>query len=88
MSNLLFFNPWNDIALASDSIHFTPPPAAQSIADSGSTLPYWYGNEDDYVMVDETVKDFYETISKNTIFQDHGMERRLMNVFHGVGQKR
>lgn len=36
---LLYFNPWNDLALASNDAHYTPPASARQMADDLSELP-------------------------------------------------
>lgn len=62
MAKLWYFNPWNDIALASDSVYFTPPPAAKKLAESGSTLPLWFADKNDYVFLDRDGLNFYENL--------------------------
>lgn len=50
MAKLLLFNPENDIALASDLTHFTPPKAAIAMRSAGAALPLWYGDAGDKLL--------------------------------------
>lgn len=52
MNRALWFNPWNDIALAKNVEAFTPPPAAAALARAGQLLPLWVAGEGDYVICD------------------------------------
>ncbi len=52
MKKALWFNPWNDIALARNVEAFTPPPAATSLARAGQLLPLWVAGEGDRVVCD------------------------------------
>lgn len=47
MTDLHLFNPENDLALALDLQHYTPPPIVTQLRNSGATLPMWYGNRGD-----------------------------------------
>lgn len=53
MGKILYFNPENDLALASDSARYTPPAAAADLRRSGSFLPLWLADEDDVVLIDQ-----------------------------------
>ncbi|MDE6693848.1 MAG: hypothetical protein K2K05_10725 [Muribaculaceae bacterium] len=46
---LHWFNPENDLALATGLSNYTPPKAARMISGAGEALPIWYGNEGDIV---------------------------------------
>ena len=46
---LLYYNPWNDLALAANVARFTPPAGAVAMADGGALLPLWWAKPDDYV---------------------------------------
>lgn len=50
MRRLFLFNPENDLALARNLAHYTPPPAAARLKYSGETLPLWYGGANDCFM--------------------------------------
>lgn len=52
MKRALWFNPWNDIALAKNVDAFTPPPAAAALARAGQLLPLWVAREGDSVICD------------------------------------
>ena len=41
------------MALASDSIHYTPPPAARNVAQRGEIFPLWLADTSDYVVLGE-----------------------------------
>lgn len=62
MARLWYFNPWNDQALGTDAVHYTPQPLVECLALSGLTLPMWMASEDDYVLVDDDGRKFYETM--------------------------
>ncbi|MDE6853980.1 MAG: hypothetical protein K2J38_02885 [Muribaculaceae bacterium] len=47
MKNLHLFNPENDLALALDLVHYTPPPVVAQLRNSGATLPMWFGDKGD-----------------------------------------
>lgn len=49
---LHFFYPENDLALALDQTHYTPPPAASRLRVSGTALPLWYGGDGDRFIAD------------------------------------
>ena len=53
MGCLFWFNPENDIALASGSPGFTPPKNAAELGLRGAMLPWWLGGEGDFVLVAE-----------------------------------
>ncbi|MDE6402279.1 MAG: hypothetical protein K2K86_00550 [Muribaculaceae bacterium] len=53
MKRLYLFNPENDLALAADMPHFTPPSAALKLKSAACMLPMWYADEDDYIMVSD-----------------------------------
>lgn len=44
---VFLFNPENDLALARNLAHYTPPPAASRLKLSGETLPLWYAGPHD-----------------------------------------
>ncbi|MDE5607599.1 MAG: hypothetical protein K2I64_01550 [Muribaculaceae bacterium] len=52
MSKLHLFNPENDLALATDMPHFTPPRAAIQLADSLACLPAWWADPGDLIVCD------------------------------------
>ncbi len=51
MNNILYFNPENDIALATDTPGYTPPRAAAILRLSGELLPFWIADDSDVVLV-------------------------------------
>lgn len=48
---LYIFNPENDLALADGGANYCPPPAAALIADELATLPLWFAEEWDCVLL-------------------------------------
>lgn len=50
MSRLHLFNPENDLALAADMPHFTPPRAAATLARSLACLPGWWADPGDMII--------------------------------------
>ena len=64
MSRLWLFNPWNDMAIATDSRYYTPPANAIRLEKSGESLPMWMAPEDDYVLAGEAGKKFFQKFSK------------------------
>ena len=54
------FNPENDLALAADTAHFTPPKAARALHAAGALLPLWWADEGDVVIApDDMVAEAY-----------------------------
>lgn len=53
MNRLFLFNPENDIALGQGCGKFTPPRQAALLHKAGAMIPFWLGDSDDYVLVDE-----------------------------------
>ncbi|MCM1067060.1 MAG: hypothetical protein NC418_05745 [Muribaculaceae bacterium] len=51
MARLLYFFPENDLALARNIARYTAPPAAVKLRMSGATLPLWYGDPADRVLL-------------------------------------
>ncbi len=45
-----WFNPENDLALATGLSNYTPPRAGCIVRQAGESLPLWYGQDDDLVM--------------------------------------
>lgn len=62
MARLWIFNPWNDMALANDSIHYTPPDTALQLAKEGETLPLWLAEPGDYVLMGREGREFYKSL--------------------------
>lgn len=50
MSKVHLFNPENDLALAADEPHFTPPAAALRLRRAGALLPSWLADAGDSVI--------------------------------------
>lgn len=50
MAELFLFNPENDPALAAGTANFTPPRGAAALRDAGSSLPAWWGANDDGIL--------------------------------------
>lgn len=48
---IFLFNPYNDLALAAPTGHFTPPATALAVARAGACLPLWWAHESDIVLV-------------------------------------
>lgn len=58
------FNPENDLALADGGANYCPPPAAAQIASDLATLPLWFADEDDAVLLPATAhSDFCTSLS-------------------------
>lgn len=61
---LHIFNPENDLALADGKSNYCPPPAACAIARDLATLPLWYAEAGDCVLLpDESHLEYYESMS-------------------------
>lgn len=60
MNRLYLFNPENDLALAADTPHFTPPAAALRLAKSAAALPLWYASAGDTVLARDVDIKWYE----------------------------
>ena len=58
------FNPENDLALADGGANYCPPPAAAQIASDLATLPLWFADEGDAVLLPATAhSDFCTSLS-------------------------
>ena len=61
---LYLFNPENDLALADGSFNYCPPPAAAQIAYDLASLPLWYADgHDSVVLPDDVHKEYHDVIS-------------------------
>lgn len=60
-----WFNPENDIALASGLSNYTPPKAALMIRDAGQALPLWYSDKDDMLLCHNLDIRWYERMAKD-----------------------
>ena len=61
---LHIFNPENDLALADGGANYCPPPAAAQIASDLATLPLWFADEGDAVLLPATAhSDFCTSLS-------------------------
>lgn len=47
--------------MGSDSTHYTPPPIVAGLARSGETLPMWIAPPDDFVLVGDVGRQWWET---------------------------
>lgn len=54
MRRALLFNPENDLALAADTLRYTPPPAAAALSRAGALLPLWWSGPDDVIIAPES----------------------------------
>lgn len=62
---LHLFNPENDLALADGNANYCAPPSANKIAYDLSTLPLWFADEEDFVLLPDTIHtDYYNTYSQ------------------------
>ncbi len=55
-----WFNPENDIALATGLANYTPPKAALMIRMAGQMLPMWYASPGDSIICGDTDTEWYE----------------------------
>lgn len=65
MNRVFLFNPENDIALGAGKTCFTPPKAAVAMARAGATLPWWFGDEGDYLLLpdDNLRRQWFEEVT-------------------------
>ncbi len=65
MNRVFLFNPENDIALGAGKVSFTPPKAAVAMARSGATLPWWFGDSGDFLLLPDgdMRRDWFEVVS-------------------------
>ena len=62
---LHLFNPENDLALADGSFNYCPPPAAAQIAHDLASLPLWFADELDCVVLPGKLhRDFHSEMSR------------------------
>ena len=77
---LHLFNPENDLALAANLDHYTPPKAAVDLRRSGALLPMWYADAGDRVLCHGVNARWFDTV--RTAFGidvdvfNHTMERK------------
>lgn len=69
MADLHFFNPGNDLALASGQRYYTPPSAAVAMEHAGTWLPLLLGKEGDYILAGN-----HQEMPGDTRSWDHGMK--------------
>lgn len=74
---LHYFFPENDLALALNQTHYTPPPAASRLRMSGAALPIWYGNNGDEFIADGINARWFENIRST-----FGMDVRVYGGWH------
>ena len=74
MPKLHLFFPENDLALALNQAHYTPPPAAARLRQAGELLPFFFGNDGDKVLCQGVNAQWL-----NKIKQTFGLET---DVFH------
>ncbi len=72
MSDLLWFNPHNDLALAAGVSHYTPPANAARLAWAGRLLPLWYSSPGDFILAAQPDDDWMESVAN-----DFGIEAEV-----------
>lgn len=60
MPKIHLFNPENDLALASGQRNYTPPSNAILLHNAGESLPLWYGNAGDKVIMNDKYLNWVE----------------------------
>lgn len=65
MDALYLFNPENDLALAANTPHYTPPAVAVEFGRSAACLPLWYAGEDDYVLAREWDNEWLQWVTES-----------------------
>lgn len=65
MSELLWFNPHNDLALAAGVSHYTPPANAARFAWAGRLLPLWYSKPGDFILAAQPDADWMESVAND-----------------------
>lgn len=63
---LHIFNPENDLALADGGANYCPPPAAAQIAYDLGSLPLWFADKNDVVLLPDASHDRYCTLLSST----------------------
>lgn len=76
MPQLHLFNPENDLALAADTARYTAPPTVVKLRRAGATLPLWYGNPGDKVIIDGVNARWFDRI-----LQTFGIETAPFSQF-------
>ena len=62
---LYLFNPENDLALADGNANYCAPPSANKIAYDLSTLPLWFADEEDFVILPNNIHiEYYNKYSQ------------------------
>ncbi len=74
MRSLHLFNPDNDLALASNLDHYTPPKAGLRMRAAGALLPLWYANAGDSVVCYGVNAEWYDRKTA-----EFGLDVRLHN---------
>lgn len=65
MSDLLWFNPHNDLALAAGVSHYTPPANAARLAWAGRLLPLWYSQPGDFILAAQPDDGWIESVAND-----------------------
>ncbi|MCM1517504.1 MAG: hypothetical protein NC117_02545 [Pseudoflavonifractor sp.] len=60
---LHLFNPANDLALASGTTNYTPPPLAAALHNDGALLPLWYATPGDAVIAPGADRRWVESVA-------------------------
>lgn len=64
MDTLYYFNPDNDLALAANRPHYTPPAVAVEFGRSAACLPLWYSGQGDYVLAQDWDNEWLQWIQE------------------------
>ncbi|MCR4994409.1 MAG: hypothetical protein K6A32_03375 [Bacteroidales bacterium] len=74
LPRLLYFNPENDLALAANDAHYTPPASALKMATDLERLPLRWAREDDLVLLRNG--SFIDAGGHPAVLPDFGMEAK------------
>ncbi len=64
MAKLHWFNPQNDLALAANMCHFSPPKNALDFSMAGQMLPLWYGDDGDVVYSPDFNHEWFQLVKQ------------------------
>ncbi|MCC8152919.1 MAG: hypothetical protein LIP01_01080 [Tannerellaceae bacterium] len=65
VKQLHYFNPGHEIALFQGKGHFTPPGNVLKMMHDLACIPLWYAEDGDFVLVEESIKIYIDSIPKS-----------------------
>ena len=78
-SSLHYFNPNHEAAILHGGAHYSPKKNVQAMQKELASLPLWYADKGDFVLVeDETAADYFSTLPRQILPQTTAISRRQL----------